>query len=117
MCDPQSTDWDAPLALTVTGTLAEGTQLLRDPVGAGEECLYLSFEEDRGAALPFLHSSGFRGAAGKARPCGSTSPPWRCGWNWSAIDAASPSLVVGAELSSASALGRSSEAPAAKPSL
>lgn len=62
MCDPQSTDWDAPLALTVTGTLAEGTQLLRDPADAGEECIYLSFEEDRGAGL-FVHSNVFRGAA------------------------------------------------------
>jgi hypothetical protein len=42
--------------------LAEGTELHRDRVGAGEECIYLSFEEDRGAGL-FVHSSVFRGAA------------------------------------------------------
>ena len=53
-------DGDPPLALTVTGTLAEGTELLRDPGGA-EECIYPSFEEDRGAGL-FVHSSVLRGA-------------------------------------------------------
>jgi uncharacterized protein with GYD domain len=51
-------DRDPPLALTITETLAEGTELRRDRVGAGEECIYLSFEEDRGAGL-FLHSSVF----------------------------------------------------------
>jgi hypothetical protein len=54
-------DGDPPLALTITGTLAEATELLRDLAGA-EECIYLSFEEDRGAGL-FVHSSVFRGAA------------------------------------------------------
>jgi hypothetical protein len=57
-------DGDPPMALTVTGTLAEGTELLRDRAGPGEgdEAFYLSFEEDRGAGL-FVHSSVFRGAA------------------------------------------------------
>lgn len=55
-------DGDPPLALTVTGTLAEGTELVRDRPDAGEECIYLSFEEDRGAGL-FVHSSVFHGAA------------------------------------------------------
>jgi hypothetical protein len=78
-------DGDPPPALTITGTSAEGTELLRDLVGAGEECIYLSFEEDRGAGL-FVHSSVFRGAAWEG--CESTSAPWHCGWNGSAIDVA-----------------------------
>jgi hypothetical protein len=78
-------DGDPPPALTITGTSAEGTELLRDRVGAGEECIYLSFEEDRGAGL-FVHSSVFRGAAWEG--CESTSAPWHCGWNGSAIDVA-----------------------------
>jgi hypothetical protein len=55
-------DGDPPMALTATGTLAEGTELLRNRASDGEECIYLSFEEDRGAGL-FVHSSVFRGAA------------------------------------------------------
>jgi hypothetical protein len=56
-------DGDPPLALTITGTLAEGTELLHDRVSAGEddEAFYLSFEEDRGSGF-FLHSKAFRGA-------------------------------------------------------
>jgi hypothetical protein len=56
-------DGDPPMALTITGSLAEGTDLLHDRVSAGEddEAFYLSFEEDRGSGF-FLHSKAFRGA-------------------------------------------------------
>jgi hypothetical protein len=56
-------DGDPPMALTVTGTLAEGTELLRDRADAGEgdEAFYLSFEEDRGSGF-LVHSKDFRGA-------------------------------------------------------
>jgi hypothetical protein len=41
-------DGDPPLALTITGTLAEGTELLPDQVrpSGGDEAFYLSLEED-----------------------------------------------------------------------
>jgi hypothetical protein len=55
-------DGAPPMALIVTRTLAEGTELLRDRVDACEECNNLSFEEDRGAGL-FVHSNVFSGAA------------------------------------------------------
>jgi hypothetical protein len=32
-------DGGPPMALAITGTLAEGTELPRDRVGAGEECI------------------------------------------------------------------------------
>jgi hypothetical protein len=57
-------DGDPPMALTVTGTLAEGTELRRVRVGpgGGDEAFYLSLEEDRGSGF-FVNSNDFRGAA------------------------------------------------------
>jgi hypothetical protein len=56
-------DGDPPLALTITGTLAEGTELLPDQVrpSGGDEAFYLSLEEDRGSGF-FVHSKDCRGA-------------------------------------------------------
>jgi hypothetical protein len=90
-------DGDPPLALTISGTLAEGTELLRDPVGA-EECIYLSFEEDRGAGL-FVHSNVFRGGLGRLEPRSAIREPrssvWRDGRPILRLVEQSPQRVLG----------------------